>query len=140
MGSGRRLHAAHELCVLFDWRNFLQKQKAAELVAVARSLALEASRASKRQRLQQKSSHRASASSSPVLGARVAVYWPNDKQFYKVKTGQESARSILVITVIDKDLGSMQGYLLITICMQCVFLFKEWGKSAQSISFFQVLV
>lgn len=62
----------------------LQKHAAAELVAVARSLALEASRACKRQRVQPKLSHRASSSSSPFLGARVAVYWPNDKQFYKV--------------------------------------------------------
>lgn len=63
----------------------IKKHAAAELVAVARSLALEASRACKRQRVQPKLSHRASSSSSPFLGARVAVYWPNDKQFYKGK-------------------------------------------------------
>ena len=78
----------------------LQKQKAAELVAVARSLALEASRASKRQRLQHKSGHRASASISPVMGARLAVYWPNDKQFYKVAFAAVPERANLIQCIL----------------------------------------
>ena len=65
----------------------LQRQKAAKLIAIARSLSTDACRAAKRQRIQliqPKLIQRSSSSRSPILGARVAIFWPNDKQYYKV--------------------------------------------------------
>ena len=62
----------------------LQKGKAAKLVATAKRLAVEAMRCGKRRRVVQKPAERLNSPDHILLGARVAVYWPDDKQFYNV--------------------------------------------------------
>jgi hypothetical protein len=62
----------------------LQKKEASKLVAAAKRLAVEATRCSKRRRLVQKPADRLHSPDHILLGARVAVYWPDDKQFYNV--------------------------------------------------------
>ena len=62
----------------------MQKEKAARLVATAKRMAVEATRCSKRRRVVQKPAERLHSPDHILLGARVAVYWPDDKQFYNV--------------------------------------------------------
>lgn len=60
----------------------LKKETASKLVAAAKRLAVEAARGTKRRRVVQKPAERLNSPDHILLGARVAVYWPDDKQFY----------------------------------------------------------
>lgn len=62
----------------------MQREAASKLVAAAKRLAVEAARSSKRRRVVQRPAERVHSPDHILLGARVAVYWRDDKQFYKV--------------------------------------------------------
>lgn len=63
----------------------LQAKRAAKLIAAAHRMAKEASRASKRRKVTQPQLPKRGSGGNLLMGARISVYWSEDKTFYKVR-------------------------------------------------------
>ncbi len=85
----------------------MQRERASKLAAAAKRLAVEAARSSKRRRVVQRPAERVHSPDHILLGARVAVYWRDDKQFYKVMSRQLQPGTP---SCMSKRMALEQGY------------------------------